>query len=402
MIQLNRMFSAIALIAGTSIGAAILSLPVVTAPFGFLPTVLVLLICWLFMTYSAWLLFEANSNCGPSANLITMAKQTCGWPGVLLAWTSYLMLLYALMVAYLSGLGAILHDASIASHHTISIMQSVIEVAILLGLLIYIGKGSLDILNRFLFAALLISFVIIVGAITVSHPGQSITQVHNWHAWDSAGMIITSFGFAIIVPSLRRYCGDDAIKLLPKAILIGSLIPLGAYLIWEMLMLSEIPTGGHLGLLSILASGQPATGLVHALNQLIHHAWLATVFRAFTFAIITTSLLGVSMSLFDFLEDGFALSGHRIKRLLGVMLTLAPPAFFAILYPSAFIRALRYASLFVAILLGLLPTAMAYCARRQPQPSHQTYRAPGGQWMLALNAIFFLLVLLIEIRQLLS
>lgn len=402
MIRLNRMYSAIALIAGTSIGAAILSLPVVTAPFGFLPTVCALLICWLFMTYSALLLFEANSVCGPSANLITMARHTCGWPGVVLAWTSYLMLLYALMVAYLSGLGAILHDASVASHHTISIMQSVTELAILLGLLIYVGKRSLDMLNRLLFAVLIISFLIIVTTIMVSHPGQSIWQVHHWHAWDSMGMIITSFGFAIIVPSLRRYCGKEAVKLLPKAILIGSLIPLGAYLIWEMVMLAEIPTRGHLGLLAILTSGQPATGLVHALNQLIHRPWLAMVFRAFTFAIITTSLLGVAMSLFDFLEDGFALSGHRSKRLLGVVLTLAPPAFFAVLYPAAFIGALRYASLFVAILLGLLPTAMVTSARRQPRPTHNTYRAPGGHWMLTLNALFFMAVLLIEIRELIA
>ena len=42
-------------------------------------------------------------------------------------------------------------------------------------------------------------------------------------------ILITSFGFAIIVPNLREYFNDD-LKALRKVILLGSLIPLLCYL----------------------------------------------------------------------------------------------------------------------------------------------------------------------------
>ena len=47
------------LIAGTSIGVGMLALPVATASGGFIPSIVVYLICWLFMLSSGLLILEA-------------------------------------------------------------------------------------------------------------------------------------------------------------------------------------------------------------------------------------------------------------------------------------------------------------------------------------------------------
>ena len=43
------------------------------------------------------------------SNIISMAKGTIGLPGQIIAWISYLLLLYALLCAYIAGASAVLH-----------------------------------------------------------------------------------------------------------------------------------------------------------------------------------------------------------------------------------------------------------------------------------------------------
>ena len=408
--RLNTFYGAIALVAGTSIGAAILSLPVSTAAYGFVPAVLLMLVCWWFMTYSALLLFEVNSGCEPSSNLISMARKTLGWPGVVLTWSSYLLLLYALMVAYLSGLSAILVDvAQKAFGHHMAVGSAVVFLVSAFGALIYAGTRFLDIMNRVLMAVLVCSFIVILGTILWHGSMHHVLSYTDHHVWHASGMVITSFGFAIIVPSLRRYCGATALQLLPKAIVWGSLIPLFAYIAWEAVMLAEIPVHGPFSFSHILSTGQPATGLVHVLTLLLRLPWFGVVLQVFMLVIITTSLVGVALSLFDCLRDGCRFPVSRVGRLLAVLLTMVPPAVFSVWYPAAFMPALQYASFFVAILLGLLPTCMVWrtrcmaCDHVDQQPNAQAvYRAPGGSWVLGLNAVFFLAVICVDIVMLVT
>ncbi|MES2272690.1 MAG: aromatic amino acid transport family protein, partial [Chlamydiota bacterium] len=54
----SPVFGGTLLVAGTSIGAGMLALPVVTASGGFLPALFVYFLCWLFMTCTGLLLLE--------------------------------------------------------------------------------------------------------------------------------------------------------------------------------------------------------------------------------------------------------------------------------------------------------------------------------------------------------
>ncbi len=74
----SKLAGGILLVSGTTIGAGMLALPVVTGMAGLLPTLLLFLVFWIFMTYTALLMLEVNLWMKDHSNMITMAKETLG------------------------------------------------------------------------------------------------------------------------------------------------------------------------------------------------------------------------------------------------------------------------------------------------------------------------------------
>ena len=60
MFRVNHFFGGILLIAGTSIGAGMLAIPVITSFCGFIPAFILILACWAFMLLTAYFLLEVN------------------------------------------------------------------------------------------------------------------------------------------------------------------------------------------------------------------------------------------------------------------------------------------------------------------------------------------------------
>jgi tyrosine-specific transport protein len=73
---------------------------------------------------------------------------------------------------------------------------------------------------------------------------------------------------------------------------------------------------------------------------------------------MVTSFLGVSLSVVDFLADGFRLEKQGIEKFYLTLLTFLPPLVIAVLYPNAFQVGLSYAGIFLTILIVLLPVLL--------------------------------------------
>lgn len=101
----SQLIGGILLVSGTTIGAGMLALPVSTGLAGFIPSIILLFVFWLYMTYTAFLMLEVNLWMGPHTNLISMAKNTLGTIGEGVSWLTYLFLLYSLTTAYVAGAG---------------------------------------------------------------------------------------------------------------------------------------------------------------------------------------------------------------------------------------------------------------------------------------------------------
>lgn len=393
----SKLIGGILLIVGTSIGGGMLALPVSTAEVGFFNSIFFLFFCWLVMTAGALLVLEVNLRLPAGSNMISMAKSTLGLPGQIIAWITYLFLLYTLLSAYISGGSDVLNNLLHKANFNLPDRLTAIIFTTLFGLIVYKGIRSVDYVNRGLMFGKLGIYVILVAIIS---PHVSFTALSGGSARAFTGtlmILITSFGYASIIPSLRDYFEDDK-HALRRVILLGSLIPLICYIIWDAVIMGVVSREGSNGLIALMSSEHATSGLTEALSQSMQNQWINAFFSFFTSICMLTAFLGVSLGLFDFLADGLKLkkSGQQGKYTLA--LTFLPPLAIVLINPGIYLHALNYAGICCVILLLLLPTIMAWKGRKICVSSTESHLVPGGNASLALIGVIAIGLLIIAIN----
>ena len=372
-----------------------LALPISTGLTGYLPSIITLFICWIYMTYTAFLFLEVNMWMGEGVNIVSMAEFTLGIIGKIVGWIVYLFLLYALTTAYLSGCSAIFVNSIFKATGThLPWWFGPIPFVILFGICVYLGTRPVDYFNRILMIGLVVTYVILGIFISPHIEVENLSGIHMGYLWPSIAVVVTSFGFHIIIPSLSHYLHYD-LKHLKLTLLIGSIIPFLVYFFWETFVLGTIPLHGKEGLLAMRKLTHPELGIIHSLRVLLSSPMLALAARLFSYFAILTSFIGVSLSLSDFLADGLKIKKTAFGRLLTCILTFIPPLIISLTYPHVFLSALKYAGVFVAILLGILPAAMVWSGRYRMKLVSD-YRVPGGRVTLIIIILLSLSVIVID------
>ncbi|HEX4044321.1 MAG TPA: aromatic amino acid transport family protein [Gammaproteobacteria bacterium] len=380
-----KLIGCILLLVGTSIGAGMLALPIAPAQLGFVGAIIMLFGCWLVMTLGAFLLLEVNLWLPQNSNLISMAKATIGPIGQILSWITYLLLLYSLLCAYIAGGSDLLHNLLFASGIEIPVWLANILFTLLFGLVVYLGIRSVDYVNRGLMLVKMGAYILLVILLIpfISPEKLSTGNMSYLTSTTALTVTITSFGYATIIPSLRVYFAGNVHKL-KTIIMIGSLIPLICYIIWDAAIMGVIPLTGEHGLTAILQSSSSTSDLVNTLTLLASTESIAFFTKLFTSICVVTSFLGVALCLADFLADGFQLEKQGGNGLFIHFATFLPPLIITLFFPNAFIKALEYAGIYCIILLIFLPAWMAWCGRSQHQQAEgQHFKVPGGKFLLA-------------------
>lgn len=360
MIQ-GRLLGAILLVSGTTIGAAMLALPVASGSSGFFPSCFAMGACWLFMYIAALLLLEVCLAHPEDSNLVTLARDTLGKSGACIAVVSYLFLLYALNTAYLDALSDLFERLfTVLYGIKSSKIFSCIPLVLLFSSLFMVGVRALDQLNRVLMAGLISGFALLVFVALPQLDIGRLFQVQSGYLLSSLPIVVTAFGFHVIIPSLVGYLDRDE-KLLKKALFWGSIIPLVAYVLWQAACLGTIPLTGE----GSIAWGysQDMNGALLLASQ-TKSTLVAFGSDFFSLCAIFTSFLGVSLSLFDFVKDGVKKYEWAHSRALLLALTFLPPLIFVLSNPRAFYVALDLAGTYgVVVLLALLPAIMLWIKR---------------------------------------
>lgn len=387
----SKILGGILLVAGTTIGAGMLALPVVTGFAGFTPSLLLLCIYWVYMTFTAYLMLEVTLWMGPHTNLISMARTTLGRWGAGVSWVTYLFLLYALTTAYIAGGAPILLEfIQGVTGKRLPEWAGIVPLLLIFGVCVYKGTRSVDYANRLLMIGLVVAYALLIIFTTPYVQAQLLQRV-DWGALKmGVSIVATSFGFHIIIPSLTTYLDRDLASL-RKVIWWGSILPLIVYIIWELLTLGIIPLEG------IQQGYKEGANGAHLLAQSLENPLIALTARCFSFFAIVTSFLGVSLSLTDFLADGFKIEKTREGRLILYLLTFLPPLAIVLIDPRAFLSALEYAGAFgVVVLLGLMPALMVWRGRYKLHfPS--TFKVGGGKIALSAVIAFSIAVIVLEL-----
>lgn len=390
--QAHRIFGGTLLVSGTTIGAAMLALPVSTGLAGFFPSLVLMVAVWLYLTYTAFLILEVNLTLPRGSNMISMATLTLGVYGKVAAWIAYLLLLYALNTAYISG-GASLFGRFLAFllGKPLPTWASAIPLLLIFGSVVYRGTAFVDRVNRLLMAGVFVAFAALTVGIVPSLDTGLLFRQHWGVAFLGLSVIVTSFGFHIIIPSLVHYLDGDVTSL-RRVIWYGTAIPVILFCFWELLCIGTVPVDGPGGILEAYRIGANGAEIV---SQYTGRPWLITAGACFTFFAIITSMIGVSLSLNDFLADGLNVPPTVEGKILLNILTFCPPLALTLTNPRAFLSALEFAGAYgVATLLGLLPPLMVWRVRYY-QRWERPYQVPGGKGalFLAMVASFFIIAL---------
>ncbi|GAA4648809.1 aromatic amino acid transporter [Kistimonas scapharcae] len=359
----NRLIGSALIIAGTSLGAGMIAMPLATAVIGFWPALVLMVFNWALATYSGLLVAEVCRACPGTTSLYGAAGQLLGRPGQFIASLATLFLPYALCAAYITGAAGHL-NGSLAHWFSIALPQgfSAICVTALFAGVIVISTSSVDLVTRGLFMLKVMMLVMLIGLLLpkVEPAYLNTMPVSEGVMWAALPLFFTSFGFQATVPSIVRYLDDKPAQIRP-AVIIGSTLPLIIYLLWVIGTNGVLPQGS---LVAIQNGQDPVSALVIGLTQFGGSVWISTAINLFAILALATSFLGVALGLFDYLSEVFRRAGSFSGRLQTALITFIPPLLVALYFPDSFITVLGFAAIALVVLAIGLPTCMALTLRK--------------------------------------
>ncbi|EGQ7701003.1 amino acid permease [Vibrio cholerae] len=382
----SKLLGSTLIIAGTTIGAGMLALPLASAGIGFSTSLMIMLGLWMLMAFTALLMVEIHQYADKEATLHTLAKQILGDKGKWVATFAMLFLFYSLCAAYIAGGGA-QFTQRITDFTGVNVESSsgTLLFTLIVALVVTVGTGTVDRVNRILFAGKMIAMVAVLFflAPNVSQSYLLSMPIQQGLIVAAIPVIFTSFGFHGSIPAIVNYLDGDTPSL-RKAILIGSAIPLVIYIFWQLVTLGVVSQ-------SALLDNMGLTALIGVLSTTVHQSNLGNIIGVFADLALLTSFLGVSLGLFEFMGDSLRNQQGKMNRPLASVVTFLPPLIFALFYPQGFIMALGYAAIALAILAIFLPLVMVIKVRQQATEQH--YQVTGGNGALFVTGLVGLLII---------
>ncbi len=314
------------LVVGTTIGAGMLSLPLITAACGLGVSILLIIISWSVMYFTGLRLIKVCANRPLGVNFTSLIKEEMPKSFQVIFTVVYLLLLYALMAAYSTQ-----------------------------GLVILSTRLS-DYVNRSFVSVKLIFYVLCVISMVFALKWTNMLEMPlSFYAlvfaWPT---LLPSFGFQNIIPVLYEYQKGD-IGAVKRSVLIGSFSVLVIYIIWLLVCLAILPQRGIHSYETIFKDGNTLSALIGEIKQATQSASINTFLSVFINISIITSFICVGLSLYHYIKDTFKRFGIEINRTIGFLLTFIPPFVFTVFYPKGFILALQYAAIFAVIIFVFTP-----------------------------------------------
>lgn len=393
----NKILGSALMIAGTTIGAGMLAMPLTSAGIGFGATLALLVGLWLLLTYTGLLFMEVYQTAPQKdVGVASLAEQYFGFTGRVLATVSLLVLLYALLVAYMTGGGSaisgLLPDSLGEQRNHISVLI----FTLFFGAFVAVGIKGVDGMTRVLFMGKLIAFAFVLAMMLPKSTVSNLVALptDNSLVLSAIPIFFTSFGFHVIMASINTYLDAD-MKKIRIAVLIGTAIPLGAYVLWQLATHGVLSQGQ---LVEILQQDPSLNGLIVATKVITGSEFLGEAMRVFSTLALITSFLGVALGIYECVDDLLKRFNLPNNRVVLTLLTFVPPLAASLFNPNSFLSALSYAGLIFAFYGLLLPIGLAFRARRLHP--NLPYRVAGGNLALALAFVAGLIIIAIPFLDL--
>ncbi|MCH9613438.1 MAG: Tryptophan-specific transport protein [Chlamydiia bacterium] len=386
----HHLLGAIMLIAGACVGGGMLAIPVETGVAGFVPSVVIMIISWVFMTCTGLLIVEANLWMEEGSHYLTMATRLLGMPGKIVGAILFLFMGYGSLIAYNAAGGDIIeHVLKVATTLDVGRMASCTLYALIFGFALFFSTKVLGKINTILVIAMVFAYIFLV-ALGVGEAEVALLKFRAWAKTVYAlPLLLATFSYQMVVPSLTPYLKRDPAAL-RKAVIYGTTLPFIVYIVWQFIVLGIVP------LVSIEQANELGLAATVPLREFVASKYLSGFATFFGFFALVTSYLAIGLGTVDFMMDTFKIK----QKYISAALVVIPCLLFAIAYPGAFLFALNITGGFGdSIMNGLMPVMMVWIGRYR-RHIEGPYRLGGEKPVLILLALFALLVFVVQIVEL--
>nr|WP_315179266.1 aromatic amino acid transport family protein [uncultured Cardiobacterium sp.] len=388
------------IIAGVCVGAGMLALPLAGAGAWSLWATAAIVLTMLMMTLSGWLLLEAYKHYDLRASFNTVTRDVLGAPVNVINNLAVYFVGGILLYAYITRMGLMLHDISGGS---LSPAIASILACLVGGAFVWHSTRAVDrvsvLLIVFMVATFLFSIYGLVGGVHLDillnrlpHPAGS-DDGYARYVLAFLPVCLTSFGYHHSVTSMRAYYSEE--RQAARAILYGTLLAMGIYLLWTLSIFGNLPRGE----LGPIAAADSVEQLTAKLGVILHSSQLGNIISAFALGAVVSSFIGVGLGVFDYLADTFHFADNRLGRSQTWLATFLPPLVCSLLWPMGFTMAIGYAGAVATIWTCMVPAALVWKTRAR----HGTtgYTVPGGAALLAVVFLYGILVALFHFLNML-
>ncbi len=334
----SKLFPAVAVLVGTTIGAGFLGLPYVFAKSGFLIGLAYLIIITFFILliklYTGEIILRTNGN----HQLAGYAKKYLGRTGGILMFFAMIFGIYSALVAYLIGEGKSLSYVflgDIKYYFYFSILFWIIMSA-----LAYIGLKALKKYEK-IAMIIILSFVCLIFVFFVKSINiDNLSYINSENFFLPFGVVLFSYLAFSAMPEVRRVLSKQE-NLMKKTVFLGVLIPFLFYLIFAFVVV------GNFGL-------QVPEIATLALGRFFSLLGVFTMFTAF---------FTLTLSIRDMFRFDFGLGRFR-GWLLAVFI---PLILFLIIYffnIAGFVQIISISGVISGGLTGILIVLMAIKAKK--------------------------------------
>jgi tyrosine-specific transport protein len=335
-ISFLTIFTSSLLVLGNVLGVGVLALPITAGLGGFIPSLIGIVVIWCVMLLSAWLITYRLDPSKKNFDMPSFYERELGTFFKWLAIVCNLIILYGVLVAYLSGISSMF--AALFPTFAGSNVIVILVYFCICSFLVTYGIKALRKGMIFLIIAIWISFFIMIFTAAKSFT-PSLLLYSDWkYVPVCLPLAVSAFHFHNIIPTVSKSLNYDK-PATYKAIFIGVFMGLIVNLIWVLIVLGALPVHGVGHDTIIYSSAHSLTANV-PLSDILHSKAFTIAGLIFAILAVTSSFMTNGAGLYGFIRD---ITFHHLKtesRIVVSSITFLPVLAIVLVYPDIFISAL--------------------------------------------------------------
>jgi len=383
------------LVLGNVLGVGVLALPISAGLGGFIPALLGIILVWCMMLFAAWLIAYRIDSTKKNFDIPSFFKEELGTTAKWIAIACNLLILYGVLVAYLSGISTMM-TALYSDLAEYQYLITIVYFCIVVSLIVF-GLGVMRKGMSIIMIVLWICFFTMCFTGLGDWHGNLLTYMDWRYLPICLPIAVSAFHFHNIIPTVSKSLNYNK-PATYKAIFIGVLLGLIINLVWVVVVLGSMQENNAGTTSVIYAEIHNLTANV-PMTEILNNKTFEISALIFALLSVTCSFMANGAGLFGFITDLCTDYLKTDNKLLISILSFAPPLIIALIYPEIFLVALSLVGgvgedILFALLPGIIIVKIAHSLLKKREYSTLSRWMIIVGWIMVVLSTFILIFVL--------